>query len=80
LLLNVYPAGEMPLPDANSTSLCNAIKKQGKSHPKLVHDRNEIQSLLPDLIIGNDILLILGAGDVGTLGPELINNYSELVH
>ncbi|MGY8814512.1 MAG: UDP-N-acetylmuramate--L-alanine ligase [Gammaproteobacteria bacterium] len=80
LLLNVFPAGELPLPNADSASLCKAITKQGKSRPKLVQDRNEIQTLLPELVIDNDILLILGAGDVGTLGPELINNFRESVH
>jgi UDP-N-acetylmuramate--alanine ligase len=80
ILLNVYPAGETPIPEADSSSLCNAIIKKGKTHPILVRDRNELRSLLPGLVKGKDIILILGAGDVGTLGSDLISSGLELVH
>ena len=80
LLLNVYPAGEQPLPNADSNSLCNEISKRGKTRPRLIEDRNEIQMLLPNLVSGDDILLILGAGDISTLGQELISNYTRSVH
>jgi len=79
-LFNVYPAGESPLPGADSQSLSQAISVRRKTSPTLVKNRTELYSLLPDVLSDEDILLILGAGDIGSLGPELIGNFGTSVH
>jgi len=79
-LLHVYPAGESPLPGADSQSLSQAISVRRKTSPTLVQNRPELYSLLPGVLSDDDILLILGAGDIGSLGSELIGNFGTAVH
>jgi len=80
ILLNIYPAGEDPIPGIDSQSLCKALSQGDESDPILISDRNDIFSVLPDLVKNNDVLLIIGAGDIGNLGPELVAEYSTAVH
>ena len=39
LLLNVYPAGEAALPDADSRALAKSIRQRGKVDPILIEDK-----------------------------------------
>jgi UDP-N-acetylmuramate--alanine ligase len=80
VLLSVYPAGEAELAGSSSDDLCNAIEAKGVGRPLLLKDRSAITEVLNGIAQDQDILLILGAGDVGQLGPELIRDYSSQVH
>ena len=80
VLLSVYPAGESEIAGASSEDLCDAIEARGLKRPLLVMDRSGVREVLKDIVQDQDILLILGAGDVGSLGPELIRDYGIQVH
>ena len=80
ILLNIYPAGEDPIPGIDSQSLCKALSQGDESDPILIDDRKDIFSVLPGLVNDNDILLVIGAGDIGNLGPELVAKYGMAVH
>lgn len=71
----VYPAGEKPIPGADSRSLCRAIRLRGQVVPIFVEDREELYSLLANIAAEGDLLLVLGAGDIGTLAPALIRQF-----
>ena len=77
LLLEVYPAGEQPIPGADSRSLSRALRVRGKVEFILVGAEGELQTLLGDIIRDNDILLLLGAGDISALGATLIDRYGS---
>ena len=79
-MLEVYPAGEKPVTGADSRSLCRALRLRGKVEPVFVKDRNDIAAMLPPVVGDGDIVLILGAGDIGSLGPELMGQYSGSMH
>ena len=79
-LLNIYPAGESPLPGVDSQSLSQAISVRRKVSPTLIENRSELYSILPDVLSDDDILLTLGAGDIGSLGSELVGNLGTSVH
>ena len=74
-LLDVYPAGEDTIPGADSRSLCRAIRLRGHVDPLFIEQRNELVELMSGLIREDDVLLILGAGDVGSLAPQLYEKY-----
>ena len=80
IVLEVYPAGEKPIPGADSRTLCRMLRMRGKVDPLLVEKREDVISLLPGLVNDNDIVLILGAGDIGLLGQELMKYYGNKVH
>lgn len=70
----IYPAGEMPLDGIDSARLCQAIRARGKSEPLLMGGLEELVTELPDLLQTDDLLLLLGAGDIGQLGERLLNS------
>jgi len=76
LLMSVYPAGEKPLAGADSRSLLDAISHNPNNNSSLlVENREDLVAALGSVIRDNDILLIMGAGDVASLAPELIAAY-----
>lgn len=77
LVLDVYPAGEEHITGADSRSLCRAIRSRGLVEPVFVEDKETVLDVLSSLLEENDLLLTLGAGDIGTLSKQL---YSNAVH
>lgn len=76
-MLDVYAAGEEYVMGADSKSLCRAIRLRGQVDPIFVEQRENLNSLLLSIVKDNDILLILGAGDIGSLAPELMHQFGE---
>ncbi|MCQ4346032.1 UDP-N-acetylmuramate--L-alanine ligase [Pseudomonas stutzeri] len=74
LLMEVYPAGEEPIPGADSRQLCHSIRQRGVLDPIYVERGTDLAPLLKPLLRPNDILLCQGAGDIGGVAPQLINH------
>ncbi|MFT5162387.1 MAG: UDP-N-acetylmuramate--alanine ligase [Alteromonadaceae bacterium] len=71
LILEVYSAGEEPIPGADSRSLCRTIRQRGKLEPIFVEPSRSLYTLLADLLLDGDLLLTQGAGDIGTMVKKL---------
>lgn len=71
LMLDVYAAGEAPIPGADSRSLCRTIRGRGKVDPILVPDHEALPEMLAPLLSGNDLILVQGAGNVGKVARKL---------
>jgi UDP-N-acetylmuramate--alanine ligase len=71
LVTEVYAAGEKPIPGADGRALCRAIRARGKTDPIFVPDVNELPAVLAGLLQPNDIVLTLGAGDIGRVAAAL---------
>lgn len=71
LMLDVYPAGEAPIPGADSRSLCRTIRNRGKIDPILVSDPAQVATMLAPVLTGNDLILVQGAGNVGKIARYL---------
>ena len=71
LMLEVYAAGEKPIPGADSKSLCRSIRQRGKIDPLLVKKPEELKHMLNELLQDGDILVTQGAGSVGNLCKQL---------
>ena len=65
LLGEVYAAGEQPIPGADSRAVARAIRSRGRVEPVLVSDLAELPAVLDALARDGDVVLTLGAGDVG---------------
>jgi UDP-N-acetylmuramate--alanine ligase len=77
LLLEVYAAGEAPIAGADGRSLCRAIRARGRIEPIFVEDRGELAGLLRGALRDGDVLLTLGAGDIGALASRLWTELRE---
>ncbi len=73
LMLDVYPAGEKPIPGINSQLLCWKIRNLGKLDPIFISDHDKIREILAQIIEDNDLILIQGAGNIGKIGRNLAN-------
>ena len=74
LLLDVYSAGEAPIPGADSRALCRSIRLRGQLDPIFVADQEQLLTLLPDVLQEGDLLLTQGAGNIGVLSKLLAEN------
>ena len=68
VLLDVYAAGEAPLAGADGRTLSRAIRVRGQVDPIFVEQPDELDDLLPGLLEPGDVVLTLGAGNIGALG------------
>ncbi len=80
IVFDVYPAGEEPIPGSDGRSLCRAIRLRGKVDPIFLENKETIFEVLPDVVKENDLLLTLGAGDIGSLSARLHKNFSGTIH
>ena len=74
LLMEVYPAGEEPIPGADSRNLCHSIRQRGQLDPIYVERGTDLAPVLKPLLRAGDILLCQGAGDIGSLAPQLVKH------
>lgn len=71
VLTEVYPAGEAPIANADGRALARAVRARGKVDPVLVDHPRELHAALAPLLEDGDLLLLLGAGDIGATANEL---------
>lgn len=71
LLTEVYAAGETWRMGADGRSLATAVRDRGGVKPVFAASLDEIPELLMGVVRGGDIILILGAGSIGTIPAKL---------
>ena len=75
VLLEVYAAGEEKIVGACARSLSKAIRTRGEIEPVVVDTVAEVIPLLDTMVQDHDLLLLSGAGDVGSLAPSLAKKW-----
>jgi UDP-N-acetylmuramate--alanine ligase len=78
IVMDIYPAGEAPIPGVNARDLAEGIAAHG--HREVVYmdgDREGIVQHLAESTRPGDLVLTLGAGDVGQLGIEFLARLDE---
>jgi len=78
ILLEVYSAGEVKIPGADSRALCRSIRLRGKLDPFYVQYTSDVTNLLSDLLEPGDILLTQGAGSVGALSKDIVTELLKI--
>ncbi len=71
ILLPVYAAGEPALPGFEAQDVCRAIRARGRLDPVLSGSAGELDALLASLLQDDDVLLLMGAGDIGAIAASL---------
>ena len=73
LLTEVYSAGETPIVAADGKSLVRAIRVQGKVEPIFIETVEELPAAIFNVIENEDVVLVMGAGSVGSVAQNLMN-------
>jgi UDP-N-acetylmuramate--alanine ligase len=71
VLLDVYRAGETPIPSADGRSLARAIRLRGRVEPVFVDAVEAVPEVLRGLLRPDDVVITQGAGDIGQLAASL---------
>ena len=71
VLGEVYAAGETPISGADGRALSRGIRARGHVDPVFVEDLDALPVVLQDLLQDGDVLLTLGAGDIGSVSAKL---------
>mgnify|MGYP000427135628 CR=1 FL=1 len=71
ILLDVYSAGEAPIPGADGRTLARSLRNRGQVDPIFVETIEQVPPVLADLLEPGDIVLTQGAGNVGALAQQL---------
>ena len=81
ILLEVYAAGEEPIASADGRAMARAIRTRGSVEPIFVESLDDLQPVLMDVIEDGDLVLTMGAGDIGAYAaglPDLISDGPSL--
>ena len=73
ILLPVYAASEPVIEGVDSSKLAEAIRDHGHKNVSYAADFKEVISTLAEELKPNDLVLTLGAGDIYTLGEDLLD-------
>jgi len=71
ILLEVYAAGEDPIAGADGRSIARAVRTRGAVEPVFVESLDDLQPVLEDLLADGDLVLTMGAGDIGAYASTL---------
>jgi len=76
VLLEVYPAGEKHIKDADGRALARSIRVRGKIDPVFVEELDALAETVETVLEDDDIFLTLGAGSIGAWSAEFLANHA----
>lgn len=69
VLMDVYAAGETPIPMFDSKALLQALRVRG-GHGFYADSLEQLDEIAKDILHDDDVLLVMGAGDVGQVSKN----------
>ena len=72
LVLEIYSAGEQPVPGVDGRALVRSIRQRGQIEPVFVADDDDILSVLENVLQDRDVLVTQGAGSVAQLCGDIV--------
>lgn len=77
VLTDVYAAGEQPLAGATSDAIAEALRSSSAVPVRIVDELSEVIPTVIALVRPGDMVITLGAGSIGAVGPKLIRALTE---
>jgi UDP-N-acetylmuramate--alanine ligase len=71
IVLEVYAAGEDPIAGADGRAIARATRTRGSIEPVFVESLDELQPVLESVLADGDLVLLMGAGDIGAYAAGL---------
>jgi len=73
VITDVYAAGEDPISGYAGADLCRSIRTRGKIDPIYIADVNNLITDLNDIIQNDDLVLLVGAGNIGQVSIDIVH-------
>lgn len=80
IVTDIYPAGEIPIPGIDAARIAEGVKNYGHKNVEYLKSFEEIASYLEHNIESGDVLVTLGAGDIGEFSRNLASKLFPLSH
>ncbi|MGI9343879.1 MAG: UDP-N-acetylmuramate--L-alanine ligase, partial [Gammaproteobacteria bacterium] len=71
VLLDVYAAGEESIAGADGRAMARAVRTRGTLEPVFVESLDDVQTVLEAVLADGDLVLTMGAGDIGAYAAGL---------
>jgi len=75
ILLDVYPAGESHIKDADGRALARSIRGRGKVDPVFVEELDGLDDVVETVLQDGDIFVTLGAGSIGAWAADFLRRH-----
>jgi UDP-N-acetylmuramate--alanine ligase len=73
VLMDVYSAGEAPIPGVSGKTILDALlARDRRARAAYLPHRSDVVPYIADRVRPGDLVLTMGAGDVTAIGPELV--------
>jgi UDP-N-acetylmuramate--alanine ligase len=76
LVTEVYAAGETPIAGADGRAICRAIRSRGVVEPIFVERVEELAEALRSVLADGDLVVTMGAGNIGAVAQELKGRFT----
>jgi len=77
IIMDIYAAGEKPLPGVSGEAVYEGIRKHGHKDTVFLGDSTAVVDHLTSVLHDGDILLTLGAGDVWKIGERILETLTH---
>jgi UDP-N-acetylmuramate--alanine ligase len=74
ILTELYPAGEHPIKGVTGQKLYQETRKFGPKNLYFVKDMKDIPALIAKVSLPGDMILVLGAGNINRIIPQIIDH------
>ena len=71
IVMDIYAAGEKPIPGVSGQALYEGIKKHGHKDVTYIPDKGKIADHMISILKKGDLMITLGAGDVWKIGEQV---------
>lgn len=72
VVMDIYGAGEKPIPGVSGQALCEGIRKHGHKDVTFIAEQEKIVEHMASVLKKGDLMITLGAGDVWKLGEQVL--------
>jgi len=77
ILLDVYPAGEIPIQGADGRALARSIRARGKVDPVFIENLDGLDEVVEKVLRDGDIFVTLGAGSIGAWAADFLARHKS---
>jgi len=74
VITEIYPAGEKPIPGISGEALYKEIEKFGHKNVFFEPNMEKIPSLIGKIVLPKDLIIIMGAGNIYRIIPDIIKS------
>jgi UDP-N-acetylmuramate--alanine ligase len=78
VVMDIYAAGEKPIPGVSGQALYEGIRKHGHKDVTFISDREKIVEHMVSVLKRGDLMITLGAGDVWKLGEQIVERLKHM--